>query len=72
MTANLGTITIELHVVTKHGGPITLGEATIDVPMTMAPTPGGATLTINQAALRHEIANALIDAANQIDQPPQG
>lgn len=65
--SSLGTITLELHLVTKFGGPIVLAEGEIDVPVSAEATGDGATLRVDTGLLHHEIANALIEAARQID-----
>lgn len=69
MAASLGSITLNLHLTTEFGGPILLGEAKIDVPAKVDAAAGQVVLTLDTAVLRHEIANALIDAARQIERP---
>lgn len=64
---SLGTITVELQLSTSVGGPISLGEAEIDVQGKGTLGHDEVVLEIDHAALRHEIANALIEAANAID-----
>ena len=67
MALSIGTLKLELQLTTTSGGPIILGGGTIDVPVHAASTRHGATLTIDQDVLRHELACALMDAARQIE-----
>lgn len=69
MAVSLGTVTVDLQITTSTtvGGPVILGAAEIEVPMSMESTSTGARLMIAQDVLRHEIAGALIEAARQIE-----
>lgn len=62
----LGTVTIRLHLTTGVGGPITLGTAEVDVPVTAVADGASARLIIDQRALRAEIADALVGVASKI------
>lgn len=65
--ATLGTVTLKLHLTTEIGGPIELGVAEVPVTARVENKRERASLHVDWGVLRHEIANALIDAANQID-----
>ena len=66
-TIPIGTLRLELQLTTDTGGPITLGQADIDMTGRLESTRDGATITVDHDIIKHEIAAALIDAARQLD-----
>lgn len=67
LTAN--TITLELHLSTRAGGPVVIGSGEVAVPLSAESIEQGVRVSIDEPVLRHEIAVALMDLARQIEHP---
>lgn len=73
MSTFLGAISFELHLKTPTGGPIIIGEGQIGIPIrAVSGDRGSATLTVDSAVLRHELAGVFIEAARQIEHSEHG
>lgn len=69
MAIKLGSITLglDINITTPTGGPISIATAEVDVPTSTNATRVGATITIDEQVIRHEIAAVLMTTARELE-----